>query len=100
MEPSSITLIRDLGLPTVLLIFILFGAWRAAIWIGETVVRPLVGKTTTFIDRLEVAVSEMSDTLKTVVMQQGKMVEQVERISAIGCGNYLAGRGGHGANKP
>jgi len=100
MEQNTITLIRDLGLPSALLIFILFGAWRAAIWIGETVVRPLVSKTTTFIDRLEVAVNEMSDTLKTVVVQQGKMVEQVEKISAIGCANYLAGRGGHGANNP
>jgi len=53
MEQNTMALIRDLGLPTVLLIFILFGAWRAVIWIGETVVRPLVTKTTTFIDRLK-----------------------------------------------
>ena len=100
MEPNNIAIIRDLGLPSALLIFILFGAWRASIWIGEAVIRPLVFRTTTFVDRLEIAVDEMAQTLSKVVEQQGKIVQEVEKISAIGCANYLNRGGNNGRPNP
>jgi hypothetical protein len=100
MEPSNLAIIRDLGLPTALLAFILFGAWRASIWLGEAVIRPLVGRTMAFVDRLEIAVDGMSETLARVVEQQGKMVAEVEKISAIGCANYQNRGGNNGRPNP
>jgi hypothetical protein len=62
-EPWQIKLAKQLGLPTMFLLILLYFIYQAGTWIAHSIAMPLFEKQTKFIDEATSMMSDMSDTL-------------------------------------
>lgn len=59
-EPWWVQVIKQLGLPTLLLLLGIFGAYQAASWFGREVIVPLSDRQIKFIDQVEDSVQKIT----------------------------------------
>jgi len=63
-EPWWVGVIKQLGLPTLLLMLAIFGAYESTIWFGREVVIPLSDRQIKFIDQVEQNVTKITSIVE------------------------------------
>jgi hypothetical protein len=80
-EPWWITTIKQLGLPTVLLILLGIGAYNGSVWLGENVIQPLTARQIQFINQVDESVQKITVIVEEHQKNNGKIANELEGIS-------------------
>lgn len=86
---SWVDAVQKVGIPAGLLALMGWALYKSGMWAGDNVVKPLVSRGVTFLDKLETATERMADNLSDLTAQGVKNGQELERISRIGCGNFV-----------
>ena len=82
-EPWQIKLAKQLGLPTVFLLILLYFIYQAGTWIAQSIAMPLFEKQTKFIDKATDMMSDMSDTLRDNQTTSLRTQSDVDALSEV-----------------
>jgi hypothetical protein len=82
-EPWQIKLAKQLGLPTVFLLILLYFIYQAGTWIAHSIAMPLFEKQTKFIDKATDMMSDMSDTLRDNQTTSLRTQSDVDALSEV-----------------
>lgn len=80
-EPWWMNVIKQLGLPTVLLLLLMYGAWQAAIWFGQTILVPLTERQMTFINQVDESVQKITTIVEEHQKNNGLIARELEAIN-------------------
>lgn len=80
-EPWWMNVIKQLGLPTVLLLIIMYGAWQSAVWFGQTILVPLTERQMTFINQVDESVQKITSIVEEHQKNNGLIARELESIN-------------------
>lgn len=80
-EPWWITAVKQLGLPTVLLVLLGVGIYNASIWLGENVLKPLTERQIEFINQVDKSVQKITTIVEEHQKNNGVIARELEGIS-------------------
>lgn len=72
--------IKNLGVPTVLLCVLIYGGWRMIQWAGEHIATPIVDRQIKFMDQIEETNRQHAETQKQQADAIGKISDTLESI--------------------
>lgn len=81
-EPWWMTVTKQLGLPTVLLLVMVYGVYQAAIWFGTTILVPLTERQMTFINQVDESVQKITTIVEDHQKNNGLIARELEAINA------------------
>ena len=79
--PTVYQFLREFGLPTLGLIFVVYAASRCVQWIGRGVVTPLRDRHFRFLDEVEGLLKVLEQTQKNLVTSQNAILNQVAEVT-------------------
>lgn len=80
-EPWWISAVKQLGLPTMLLILIGLGAYNASVWLGENVLKPLTERQIEFISQVDKSVQKITLIIEDHQKNNGLIARELEAIN-------------------
>lgn len=80
-EPWWMNVIKQLGLPTVLLLIIMYGAWQSAVWFGKTILVPLTERQMMFINQVDESVQKITTIVEEHQKNNGLIARELESIN-------------------
>ena len=80
-DPWWIESLKQLGLPTMLVMLFCVGGYQAALWYATNVALPESRRQLEFIDKVEASVSRMSDAIAGYTSNSGKIASELEAIN-------------------
>ncbi len=81
-EPWWMTVTKQLGLPTVLLLIMVYGVYQSAIWFGTTILVPLTERQLTFINQVDESVQKITTIVEDHQKNNGLIARELEAINA------------------
>lgn len=75
-----LTVLQNFGVSVACLAALGFAVWRALVWVGVHVAKPVADRHIRFLDELSTATASQSLALQTMSVQQGKNLDGIERI--------------------
>ena len=81
-EPWWMTVTKQLGLPTVLLLIMVYGVYQAAMWFGTTILVPLTERQMTFINQVDESVQKITTIVEDHQKNNGLIARELEAINA------------------
>jgi hypothetical protein len=75
--PTVYQFLREFGLPTLGLVFVVYAASRCVQWVGREVVTPLRDRHFRFLDEVEGLLKVLEQTQRNLVTSQNAILEQV-----------------------
>ena len=81
-EPWWMTVTKQLGLPTVLLLVMVYGVYQSAIWFGTTILVPLTERQMTFINQVDESVQKITTIVEDHQKNNGLIARELEAINA------------------
>jgi hypothetical protein len=79
--PTVYQFLREFGLPTLGLIFVVYAISRCVQWIGREVVTPLRDRHFRFLDEVEGLLKVLEQTQKNLVTSQNAILNQVAEVT-------------------
>jgi hypothetical protein len=79
--PTFYQALREFGLPTLGLVFVIYAVWRCVQWIGREVVTPLRDRHFRFLDEVEGLLKVLEQTQKNLVASQNAILQQVAEVT-------------------
>jgi hypothetical protein len=80
-EPWWVSGIKQLGLPTILLILLGFGAYNAAAWLGENVIKPLTERQIEFINQVDKSVEKITNIIEEHQKNNGVIAKELDNLN-------------------
>lgn len=95
---TIVDLITKLGLPLALLIVLLYGIWRAALWARDNILMPLTNGHLTFLHKVDETQQKQQQSLEkltdlqgqqaTIMTRQATTLEQISQaLDSLACRN-------------
>jgi hypothetical protein len=81
-EPWWMTVTKQLGLPTVLLLIMVYGVYQSAIWFGTTILVPLTERQMAFINQVDESVQKITTIVEEHQKNNGLIARELEAINA------------------
>jgi hypothetical protein len=81
-EPWWISGIKQLGLPTILLILIGLGAYNSSVWLGQNVLKPLTERQVEFINQVEKSVQKITVIVEDHQKNNSLIARELEKINS------------------
>ena len=81
-EPWWMTVTKQLGLPTGLLLVMVYGVYQSAIWFGTTILVPLTERQMTFINQVDESVQKITTIVEDHQKNNGLIARELEAINA------------------
>lgn len=80
-EPWWIAAVKQLGLPTILLMLIGFGTYNASVWLGQNVLKPLTERQIEFINQVDKSVEKITIIIEDHQKNNGLIARELEAIN-------------------
>lgn len=80
-EPWWMVTIKQLGLPTLLLLVLVYGAWEAASWFGSNILIPLTERQIIFINQVDESVKKITEIVERHQENAGLMARELDAIN-------------------
>jgi hypothetical protein len=80
-EPWWMNVIKQLGLPTLLLLVMVYGVYQCAVWFGTTILVPLTERQLIFINQVDESVKKITEIIDQHKKNNGMIAEELEAIS-------------------
>jgi len=81
-EHWGISLVKQLGLPTALLLIMIYGIYQSATWFGAKVMIPLTDRQLEFIDQVDKSVQRVATVVEEHQKNNVLIAQQLEGINA------------------
>lgn len=81
-EHWGIALVKQLGLPTALLMIMIYGVYQGATWFGAKVLIPLTDRQMEFIDQVDQSVQKITTIIEEHQKNNGMISRELEGINA------------------
>ena len=78
LDPKVVDAFKNIGIPTIILGFLMAGIYRASTWSGEHVLKPLVTQQILFMEEVAAAAKKNSETLEQMGVAIDKLQEAAE----------------------
>jgi len=80
-EPWWMNVIKQLGLPTMLLLVLVYGAWEGATWFGTNILVPLTERQIIFINQVDESVKKITDIVEKHQQNNGMIAKELDSIN-------------------
>jgi hypothetical protein len=81
-EPWWMNVVKQLGLPTFLLLIMSWGVYQSATWFGTTILIPLTDRQLTFINQVDESVQKITTIVEEHQKNNGLIARELESINA------------------
>lgn len=81
-EHWGLSLVKQLGLPTALLLIMIYGIYQSATWFGAKVMIPLTDRQLEFIDQVDKSVQRVATVVEEHQKNNVLIAQQLEGINA------------------
>jgi hypothetical protein len=81
-EPWWMNVMKQLGLPTFLLLIMSWGVYQAAIWFGSTILVPLTDRQMTFINQVDESVQRITTIVEEHQKNNGLIARELDAINS------------------
>lgn len=80
-EPWWMVTIKQLGLPTMLLLILVYGAWESASWFGSNILIPLTERQIIFINQVDESVKKITEIVEKHQENNGLIARELDAIN-------------------
>jgi hypothetical protein len=80
-EPWWMNVIKQLGLPTLLLLVLVYGAWEGAAWFGTNILIPLTERQIIFINQVDESVKKITEIVEKHQQNNGMIAQELDSIN-------------------
>lgn len=80
-EPWWMVTIKQLGLPTLLLLVLVYGAWEGATWFGTNILIPLTERQIIFINQVDESVKKITEIVEKHQENNGMIARELDSIN-------------------
>lgn len=80
-EPWWVFTVKQLGLPTVLLLVLVYGVYQSATWFGANILIPLTERQLVFINQVDESVKRITQIVEEHQKNNGLIARELESIN-------------------
>ena len=80
---DAVQIIREFGLPTMVLVVMGYGLWQCSAWIARELIVPMRDRHFAFLNSIESTLNAVVQTQQSLVTTQQNLLDEVERVSAL-----------------
>lgn len=81
-EPWWISAVKQLGLPTILLMLVGFGVYNSSVWLGQNILKPLTERQVEFINQVEKSVQKITIIVEDHQKNNSLIARELEKINS------------------
>ena len=81
-EPWWISAVKQLGLPTILLMLVGFGVYNSSVWLGQNILKPLTERQVEFINQVEKSVQKITIIVEDHQKNNSLIAKELEKINS------------------
>jgi len=80
-EPWWMNVIKQLGLPTLLLLVMVYGVYQGAIWFGTNILVPLTERQIVFINQVDESVKKITEIIEEHQQNNGLIARELNSLN-------------------